>query len=210
MPSALRPFFDLCFSTQFTHYRREWVSLALDIVQKRQELIASDLHAKYPAAGWEEPLDESLAKVVELDTAMLGTLLYRVQREIFCEDPLHPSLPYFAQLIKARTGMVLSCRTEIGPRFAIMHGFGTHIGPYHRIGKCLTIYQGATLGHQSTSLGEERIVVGDHCILFAGAKVSGGVTIGNHVTIAANAVLSSDAEDQSTYVGSPARKVQHH
>lgn len=207
MNSPLRPFFELCFAGQFTRYQPEWITLGLEMIEEHRELIASDLDRRYPAASPETSLAERLAQAIELDTALLGGLLYRIEHGIFRRDPLHPSLPYFAQIMKGRTGMEIYFSTEIGPRFKVMHGFGIVIGPHNRIGSDFTIYQGVTLGQRRFNRPDERIVAGDHCTLFAGAKVIGAITVGDRVRVAANAVLLSDAEPHATYAGIPAVKV---
>jgi serine O-acetyltransferase len=135
-------------------------------------------------------------------------LLYRIEHGIFRRDPAHPSLPYFAQVMKARTGMEIYYSTQIGPRFVVMHGFGIVLGPRNRIGSDFTIYQGVTLGQRRFNRPEERIVIGDHCTLFAGAKVIGAVTLGDYVNVGANAVLLGDADSHATYAGIPATKVK--
>ncbi len=208
MNSPLQPFLDRCFSRHFTHYRPEWIALALEIVEEERELIAADLHVMYPPSETPESLGERLAEVAEFDTTFLGTLLHRIQNGIFRKDPLHPSLPFFAQLMKARTGMEISCSTEIGPRFVVVHGFGIFIGPRHRIGSDFTIYQGAAIGERVSSPSEQRIVIGDHCILFAGAMLSGELTVGDHVTIGTHSILTQDAEAGATYAGTPAIRIK--
>jgi serine O-acetyltransferase len=50
-------------------------------------------------------------------------------------------------------------------------------------------------------------VLGDNVFVGAGAKIVGGVRIGNNVKIGANAVVLSDVPDNSTAVGIPARVV---
>ncbi len=207
MKSALQPYFELCFSTHFTHYRPEWIAFALETVAQNRELIASDLEAKYPLTGLKDGIEERLAKTIEFDSPLLGTLLYRIRCGIFLRDPLHPALPYLAQLMTARAGMEISSRTEIGPGLVVMHGFGVCVGPHHRVGRNFTIYQGVTLEQRLSSPMDDGIVVGDDCIFFSGAKVIGDVTIGNGVTLAANAVLLTGAESHSTYAGVPAVKV---
>ena len=207
MSSPLRPFFEHCFATQFTRYQTEWITLGLEIIEEHQEVIASDFTWKYPASNATERLDERLARIVEVDAAVLGVLLYRIEHGIFRRDPAHPSLPYFAQVMKARTGMEIYFSTEIGPRFIVMHGFGVVIGPRNRIGSNFTVYQGVTLGQRRFYQSCERILIGDHCTLFAGAMVIGALTLGDHVQVAANAVLLVDAESRSTYAGIPAAKI---
>ena len=50
-----------------------------------------------------------------------------------------------------------------------------------RIGKNVVLYPGVCIGQKSES---EEPVIGDNCFIGLGAKVIGGVRVGNNVTIA--------------------------
>ena len=75
------------------------------------------------------------------------------------------------------------------------------------IGKHCTILQGVTIGNMRTKVGDP--VIGDNCVLFAGAKVIGPVKIGNNVVVGAGAVVVHDVPDNSVVVGVPAKVVSH-
>ena len=49
--------------------------------------------------------------------------------------------------------------------------------------------------------------IGDHVIIFPGAKVIGKIHIGNNVIIGANATVINDVPDNCVVVGTPARIV---
>lgn len=49
--------------------------------------------------------------------------------------------------------------------------------------------------------------IGNNVILSSGAKIIGGITIGNNVTIGANAVVTKDVPDNSIAVGIPAKVI---
>ena len=50
----------------------------------------------------------------------------------------------------------------------------------------------------------QRPIIGDDVKIFTGATVFGGITIGNHVTIGAGAVVSKNVPDNCTVIGNPA------
>jgi serine acetyltransferase len=70
-----------------------------------------------------------------------------------------------------------------------------------QIGKNALIYHQVTIA--SAKGGTPKI--GDNCLIGAGAKIIGGVTIGNNVRIGANAVVTKDIPDNATVVCAPNR-----
>ena len=54
----------------------------------------------------------------------------------------------------------------------------------------------------------EKPVIGDHVFFTPGAKVIGGITIGNHVVVAQNAVVVKDVPDYSIVGGVPAKIIR--
>lgn len=51
-------------------------------------------------------------------------------------------------------------------------------------------------------------VIEENCLIEAGAKVLGPITIGDNVTIGANAVMISDAPPNTVWGGVPAREIK--
>lgn len=78
----------------------------------------------------------------------------------------------------------------------IQHGFSTIISA-QRIGKNAHIYQQVTIGYN----GEKCPVIGDDVQVCCGAKVIGGITIGNNVTIGAQALVVKDVVDNCVVGG---------
>lgn len=71
------------------------------------------------------------------------------------------------------------------------------------IGKNCLIFQGVTIGVGTSGIPR----IGNNIILSSGAKIIGGITIGNNVTIGANAVVTKDVPDNSIAVGIPAKVI---
>lgn len=71
------------------------------------------------------------------------------------------------------------------------------------IGKNCLIFQGVTIGVGTSGIPR----IGNNVILSSGAKIIGGITIGNNVTIGANAVVTKDVPDNSIAVGIPAKVI---
>lgn len=97
------------------------------------------------------------------------------------------------------------CSSDIGPGLFFQHGFATIIAA-KRIGSDCWINQQVTVGY----VGDLCPIIGDRVHIAAGAKVIGGVTIGNDVVVGANAVVVKDVPDGCTVVGVPARVVKRY
>lgn len=104
-------------------------------------------------------------------------------------------------------GIEIAVRCPIGPGLFLPHTQGTVIGAW-RIGANATIFQGVTLGAREIDFSYEercRPTLGDDVTVGAGAKVLGGVRVGNGATVGANAVLLESVPEGALAVGIPAR-----
>lgn len=92
-----------------------------------------------------------------------------------------------------------------GPGIKI-YSYGTIIvNPKARIGKNCTIYPGVAIGGK---VENGCPIIGDNCFIGLGAKVLGGVVIGDNVYIAPNAVVVKDVQANSIVGGIPARVIR--
>lgn len=85
-------------------------------------------------------------------------------------------------------------------------GIGVVVHKRAKIGKDCLIAQNVTIGGRSGHY--EVPIIGDNCYIGAGAKVLGPITIGNNVTIGANAVMMRDAPNGTVWGGVPARMLR--
>lgn len=97
-----------------------------------------------------------------------------------------------------------NCR-QIGPGFALVHGFGTVINGSAVIGSNCTILHNVTIGggHGGSP------VIGDNVYIGAGAIIIGCVHVGNNVKIGAGAIVVDDVPDNCTVVCEKARILKH-
>ena len=89
--------------------------------------------------------------------------------------------------------------------FMIQHGFATIVN-VESIGKNFKVYQQVTLGYDHSLKAP---VIGDNVEVCCGAKIIGGVKIGNNVIVGANAVVVKDVPDNCVVAGVPARIIGH-
>jgi serine O-acetyltransferase len=109
-------------------------------------------------------------------------------------------------------GIEVSPRVKIEGGLFLPHTVGTVIGAAS-IGRNCTIMQGVTLGALETDLGftpATRPVIGNDVVIGSGAKVLGGITVGDHAKIGANAVVLRDVPAYAVAVGVPARILARH
>ncbi|WP_081430691.1 serine O-acetyltransferase [Geobacillus kaustophilus] len=118
---------------------------------------------------------------------------------------------FFARLIsqisRFFTGIEIHPGAKIGRRFFIDHGMGVVIGETCEIGDNVTVYQGVTLGGTGKEKGKRHPTIKDNCLIAAGAKVLGSITIGENSKIGAGSVVLKDVPPNSTVVGIPGRVV---
>jgi serine O-acetyltransferase len=120
-------------------------------------------------------------------------------------------------LLNVRPVYQIPPEVEIGEGFTLKHqGFGVVVNRATVIGDHVTIYQGVTIGRRDAALVPledspfEKIVIGDHAVIFAGAVVLGGpgvTRIGTGAVIGANAVVLGSVGDGEIWAGNPARRV---
>lgn len=89
---------------------------------------------------------------------------------------------------------------QIGPGAHFEHSYATYLNA-ERIGCNFYCLQLVTLGNDSQG---QRPVIGDDVRVFTGATVFGGITIGDHVTIGAGAVVRKSVPANCTVAGNPA------
>lgn len=133
---------------------------------------------------------------------LLYRLSYACQRR-----RLSPLAKLFSLLNFLLFGIEVAVACRIGPGLFFPHTHGTVIGAYS-IGSNAVIYQGVTIGARDLDFTYDqthRPVLGDGVLLGAGAKVLGGISLGDGVTVAANAVLLTSVPDHCVVAGVPAK-----
>ena len=119
--------------------------------------------------------------------------------------------------INGRHGYInLGDYVEIGPYSVLWGAGGLEIGSNVHMGAHVhvTSQQGTAVPPGQTDPSEPLYVacapvkIGDHVLIYSGAIVIPGVTIGHHATIAAGSVVTSDIPPYALAAGAPARVIK--
>jgi serine/alanine racemase len=127
--------------------------------------------------------------------------LYRLQKKMR-PGLLRDILTFFMSRSAHRHGGYIGPDAVIKGALSLPHGLhGIFISRFAVIGENCWIYQNATIGESA----RRAPVIGDGCLIGAGAVLIGDIKIGNHVKIGAGAVVTTDIPDGCTVVSQPAR-----
>ena len=113
-----------------------------------------------------------------------------------------------SQFARFLTGIEIHPAAEIAAGVFIDHGAGVVIGETAKVGAGTVMYHGATLGGTGKDKGKRHPTVGENCVISAGAKILGNITVGDYAKIGAGAVVLSDIPPYATAVGIPAKVVK--
>jgi len=100
-------------------------------------------------------------------------------------------------------GCVIGAGAKFDQGFVIMHPVGVVINSKVSGGKNIIIESGVVIGDEKGKAP----CLGNNIFIGAGAKIIGGVTIGDNVKIGANAVVVKDLPSNVTAVGIPAKVI---
>jgi serine O-acetyltransferase len=166
--------------------------------------IAQDLQAVFER----DPAATSRLEVFFTYSGFHALLAYRISHWLWNRKvPFFPRL--ISQITRWLTGVEIHPGATIGTGFFIDHGMGVVIGETTEIGDYVTLFQGVTLGGTGKERGKRHPTLGSHVVVGAGAKVLGGIRIGDNVKVGANAVVLRSVPANSTVVGNPGRIVKY-
>ena len=165
--------------------------------------IKADLNAIFDR----DPAATSRLEVILTYAGFHALLAYRVAHRL--KSGGVPFLPRaISQLARWLTGVEIHPSAKIGTGFFIDHGMGVVIGETEEIGDYVTLFQGVTMGGTGKERGKRHPTLGNHVVVGAGAKILGGITIGDNVKIGANSVVLKNVPPNSTVICVPGRIIK--
>ena len=155
------------------------------------------------AIGNEPTLSRRLVAVYT-NLGLHAVLLYRLSRWL---DQHHCGflglmVSYYSSVT---TGAQISRHARIGKGFVILHPVGIVIGATTVMGDCCMLSAGNVIGSR---LDGRRPTIGNWLWAGVGAKILGGICVGDRVQVGANAVVLHSLPDDVTAVGIPAQIVR--
>src|SRR5437660_552079 len=159
------------------------------------------------AAQERDPAATSKLEVILTYAGFHALLAYRIAHRLHKWGvPFIPRV--ISQLARWLTGIEIHPAAKIGCSFFIDHGMGVVIGETTEIGDNVTLFQGVTLGGTGNERGKRHPTLGNHVVVGAGAKILGGIRIGDNVKIGANSVVLKSVPENSTVIGVPGRIIK--
>lgn len=123
----------------------------------------------------------------------LSNWLYRIK------IPLLPLI--FTRIIQILYAIDIDYKASIEGGVIIVHGIGLIIGEGVAIASGTVLYHGVTLGRKTqgkyTPEGDGFPIIGSNCVIGAGAKLLGAISIGSGSIVGANCVLTASLEEAS-------------
>ena len=166
-----------------------------------------DIRLDLQAVFDRDPAATSRLEVIFTYAGFHALLIFRIAHWLKVHDvPFVPRA--LSQLARWLTGIEIHPSAKIGTGFFIDHGMGVVIGETAEVGDYVTLFQGVTLGGTGKERGKRHPTVGNHVVVGAGAKILGGITIGDNVKIGANSVVLKNVAANSTVIGVPARVIK--
>jgi serine O-acetyltransferase len=155
----------------------------------------------------DDPAAKSAIEIVLCYPGFHAILLHRLAHILYRAGlPLLPRV--ISQWCRFLTGIEIHPGACIGRRFFIDHGMGVVIGETTEIGDDVLVYQNVTLGGTGHEKGKRHPTLGNRVVVGAGAKILGGIHIGDDVKVGAGSVVVHSVPDNCTVVGIPGRVVR--
>ena len=131
------------------------------------------------------------------------------KRNLILKYSLFPFTRLILRHYGYKFGISISQNIQIGSGLVFGHYGCIIVNPNCVIGKNCAICQGVTIGQVNRGDKKGVPIIGDNVYIGPGAKVIGGIRIGNNVAIGANCVVTKDIGDNAVVVGVPGKIISH-
>ncbi len=156
---------------------------------------AKDLKRWRSVNGMKGTDKQVLSALLATDKAFRSLYIYRLKKRVYRG---------WVRLLYPPLDSLYITTPDIGGGLYIQHGFSTYIAA-ESIGENCWINQQVTVGYKDDT---KPPIIGNDVTITCGAKVLGPITIGDRVTIGANAVVVKDLPPDSVWGGVPAKRIR--
>jgi len=147
-----------------------------------------------------DPATKSRIEIILLYPGIKAWLLHEVAHWAYGRGcPFFPRA--LSEVARFLTGIEIHPGAKIGRRVVMDHGMGIVIGETAIVGDDVLLYQGVTLGGTSLLRVKRHPTIGSCCVIGAGAKILGNITLGDGARVGANSVVLHDVAAGATVVG---------
>lgn len=139
----------------------------------------------------------------KLSPNQLAVKIYRISN-FFSKKKINSLAIFFQRLNLCLNGVEIHPEAKIGKNLMLVHTAGIVIGKNVVMGNDVRIYSSVVLGVKNAGTGIQP-TVGNNVILSTGAKILGGVHIGDNSVVGANAVVLTDVPEGFIAIGVPSK-----
>lgn len=155
-----------------------------------------------------------VARELATQQALWALLQYRLAAAVhrgtlppFVRGPLLALLYAWRKLIEVTTGISLPHSAVVGPGLRIPHFGPVVVNKDAVIGAACDLHQGVTIGFSDRAGRTGVPVIGDRVWIGPNATVAGPITVGDHVMVSANSLVTRDVPAEAVVRGVPAKVV---
>lgn len=135
-------------------------------------------------------------------------ICYFLRKKYILKYSLFPFAVIMYKHYRSKYGYDIPYSIEIGPGLLLFHINGIVISA-KRIGKNATISHCTTIGMKIIDGVSKFPEIGDNLYLAPGAKIVGGIKVGDNVAVGTNSVLINSVESNSIVLGIPGKVVSN-
>src|SRR2546422_6424993 len=151
-----------------------------------------------------DPAARSTLEVLLCYPGVHALAFHRIAHAIWAHGWTIPAR-FMSHVARFLTGIEIHPAAKLGPGLFIDHGMGVVIGETSEVGENVTIYQGVSLAGTSLKREKRHPTLGNNVVVGAGAKIIGGVKIGDGSRIGARSVVVREGPPNPLVVGVPGR-----
>ncbi len=133
-----------------------------------------------------DPAASCVEEIILCYPGFYALTVYRISHILYLlKIPVLPRV--ISEYAHGKTGIDIHPGATIGEKFFIDHGTGIVIGETAKVGACVKIYQGVTLGalfvEKKMQNKKRHPTIEDNVIIYAGSTILGGDTVVGHDTV---------------------------